>query len=209
MTAAFAEIPHDELAAPEWRRIRRVTRAEDIFTVPMGGPDRLNCIVCPRPLTQDFNPLARALEKIRWKSGGVESLRHFSSRVPELAGMAGVILDDMSLFHASGYDEPQLRLVKANDPTYAGATFDFHQDLSTRVLCCYNSPVTQALHKTDVVPTAQHNVFIPRPGARPFSFGVGDLWRQTGFDAGDDNPGFIHRAVPIARKDVPRLVLAG
>jgi hypothetical protein len=49
--------------------------------------------------------------------------------------------------------------------------------------------------------------YVPIPGARPFSFGIGNLWRIAVDYPGSPVPPCIHRAPPTLPGEPPRLLL--
>lgn len=181
----------------------------DIFSASV------NCRVYPRNLTGDFNGLAQAISSdykmIVYSQAKLLDLRNKHQQYNREIDQ---ILSDMSLVVGAGFRNVILRAVGYNG-YYDSDAMTFHQDGSrcawrTRVLCCYNDPVTEYLRNDDVVFGDDGKTYQEPISRNPttFRFRAGDICVHATQEHPNNAIGAVHRA-PAPSRGIKRLVLAG
>lgn len=198
----------------DYNRIKIVGSLTELFNTPFGDA---NCILFPRTLTGDFNALSREIAK----TGLSKFLKRANAMPPELAAEEAQVKNDMQALKGAFNrlvfgSKVQLRLEKKYKLDREHSVLNFHIDGTSkpkmgRILCNYTAPVTEWIRNEDAVEGKVRGYFEAREGAPVYSFGVGDIWRQSCRSRAMD--GFIHRAPEsvkdIKRSDPPRLILIG
>ena len=127
----------------------------------------------------------------------------------------GLICADMQMMQNALGCQAELRVV--GEQGYAPGTYLFHQDggayrrafqSADRVMCCYNAPTTEWIHKGDAIALPANrgfHTFDKRAGAPVFNFAVGNIWRQACM--GDGSEALVHRAVETGPCHPPRLLV--
>lgn len=185
-------------------------------------------ILHPRTISGPFNALARHLLE-RHPCYGVakahdemlqtlyscEALEAMSGIPDALDDAMGLIVSDMNEMARQTGVQPFLRVIAPGG--YAVGTYVYHEDtpkhLSAlgaceRLVCCYNGPTTEGLLEEDasfVSCGGDGPEYMAMPGAAPFRFGIGNIWRHACM--GGEAPAFIHRAVDIPAGHPPRLMV--
>lgn len=201
-------------------RVKVVASLSDMFNRAFGGAEEVNCIVHPRKLSGDFNALARRLSaplKLEKKPFVELSTDAFALHARSLRGAekkaAKAILADMKRMDEQNLN-PVLRVIGEGDYREQSAfdrVHDFHADGVTKVggykvLCCYTSPVTEGLRLEDAE-FQEDGYYKMKPGAKPFSFRPGSIWRHAVIGTGEGILPFIHRAPHVSEQRQPRLIL--
>lgn len=169
-----------------------------------------------RSLRGDFNAVATKFSVMeagnKYSGGGFFSLTEADVRdwsrnfTGEESRAASVILADMARLRRAGIS-PLLRIVAVPDEADHGFHTDPTGNAYGRILCCYNGPVTQGLAAEDA--DAVGGEYLPKDGARVFSFAPGDIWRHAprGFES--SFAPFIHAAPAAPDGAAPRMLLVG
>ncbi len=207
--------------------LKVVGSLKDMFNAGVG--EVCNVVLFPRKkLSGDFNGLARRL----WKDFGDPNDLEFPELhkedleqvVTSLRGRQKIacqkIIDDIVTFESHGFHGGLRLIVPDSYMKVNAAVHEFHGDVAEghRLMCCYNAPVTEALRNDEAVYKGirttvsgrnekEFPVYKPEKGAKPFSFGVGDIWYQVS-NYWSDVDAFIHRAVETKAGDPPRLLFA-
>ena len=204
---------------------RRVVDSFDALLAPFS--DGVNAVCFERRLAGDFDAIARALAPEADASGGIlecdeSMLRGFD---------AGVLLDDLARLTALGR-QPQLNVITRYPHDERGLPINvdvhsFHVDRAPieadTFLCTYAGACSEGLDNDD----AERLIDVPelaaalaphateddcfdlhyrmKPGAAPYAFGVGSLWRLSVLWPGAKVPPCIHRAPAFDGR--PRLLL--
>jgi hypothetical protein len=191
----------------DYDRVQIARRPREFFGAKFGHQ---NIILMPGGLTRDFNPLAEDLKgrfNGQSESMNLRQVMELKDKLPEdLQPLAKSIAEDMQFLHG-GFGRVSLHVIF--NKSYTPDFYVFHGDHgfapSGRALSCYTAPVTEIL-RNDQAKFIGGDAFEMLPGAKPFSFNVGDIWRQATMDTPGVLPA-IHRAVEIAPGAPPRLVL--
>lgn len=185
--------------------------------------DHESMILLPRPISGCFNDLAIwLLRRNPWH----ETLTHNSQQyipvrytVDDLEAIKtepgmdwpdelALICEDLQRMQQAKRVTAELRVVR--DHGYEIDTYAFHQDGTGnvvtslteemgRLMCCYNSPVTECLLSADARPLPASDGFVKlfaaTDTAKPYRPGVGDIWRQVCLGQGAYP--LVHRAIEI------------
>lgn len=193
--------------------VKVVSDLASVLTEPFG--ERANVVLCRRHISGDFNALAkrysaRFLEKASETIS--PSLLSSLKVTPDEKLAARAILQDMAEIRRAGFDQ-ELRLIQPQGYRKSIMVHRPHVDygaLSGRVLACYSGVGTEGYVPDDCTVNIRNileqdqGVSI-KPGARPFRFSLGDIWRQAVVGSPAVQP-FVHYA-PVDQKAGPRLLL--
>lgn len=207
----------------DYGRIRLVKSRRALLTTPFNK--NTDVILYPRSiLSPEFNALAKAgaFEEVAKLAGKslyprftTPMLQEFinavmSSKQPEKVKNAlDLIVGDMtaSCRAKPGGIRPFKEIFRIiGTKGYGNETDDYHADGVTnfgRIMCVYTPFVTQWLRKQDAIHTGYNDdgtpAYRPAGKAKPFSFGIGDMWRHS--------DQFVHCARPSPSDDIPSLRL--
>lgn len=203
-------------------RIQVVDSMESLLRSRFREASQTNVFLYPRPLTENFDALARYLGKSEWVFDGdsytlldIDVLKDEIKVMPSaLKPATQRIIEDMKC--VSRNRDVDLRLIFNDSYNKERIVHDYHIDgsrdyeLNTkgRIMCCYNAPTTEILRNDQAKASASGKKYLPIKQAQPFSFRPGDFWRQAcDYSSSDSFSGFIHRAPCMKKTDAPRLLL--
>lgn len=179
--------------------VKVVGSLTELFNEPFGDS---NCILFPRPISGQFNELARVLhtygrDKLEDNDFLPVLLRSEKRLVMDDIYNIGKALDSMGM--AAGVI---LRITTSESWNELISPDAFHVDGCSRVelgriLCCYNTPVTEWLRNDEAI-KRMSGLYRAKPDATIRRFRPGDIFRiKSTPNNGFMTPGescFIHRA---------------
>ena len=128
-----------------------------------------------------------------------------------------LIIEDMEFVQAGNSFQAQLRVIPPGMNVFpefhvdtASVSDDFRRDKG-RFLCTYFGLVTQGLLSENAerahLNETKRPIYLPKRNSGPFSFNVGDIWRQAVTNNIHDAKPFIHKGVPGPRLNAYQLIL--
>ena len=199
----------------DYSRIVVVDSLLEVFDRPF--TPTVNCYLLPGRLSGDFNALSRRIVReqcVIWSGIPQVNMQRLEEIIPLLPAeeeiAAQTLLKDMSGLKPHG---PEIRLTLASHYNKNLSPYIFHGDGLSRVMRCYNDPVTEWVRNADaeVDPDPRFgslgSAFREKVGIHVFRFRPGDFWAQAGKTEISGTDPFIHRAPPMKPDDPPRLLL--
>lgn len=203
----------------QYERLATTVSVDDFFAHPMEG--LTNCVWMPRPITGDYNELARQLyiakswcEQMMTRRDDIrEKLETIATHNDDVGAAARVVMADQDLVMSRGL-MPDFRIVGPD--FYEYAIYQPHMDTGDEndefgtFTCGYTEPVTGWARNEESVfayATPLDRVYSLAPSAEKLHTGVGDFFRMAAYRNKNKVEGVVHWAHRVRENDPLRMML--